>query len=121
MTAKKMLYVEKAVLVHGDFDISHIFHTEGKYSGIIDFGEIRANNRLYDLATFASFNQSRRLYSYLLKGYCEIVPLTDEDLYAAELMALFIILRFLGKKVNTNFSEHWYRLAKKQLNYIITI
>ncbi|WBW94992.1 phosphotransferase enzyme family protein [Oceanirhabdus sp. W0125-5] len=118
MTARKMLNVEKAVLVHGDFDISHIFHTEGSYSGIIDFGDIRGNNRLYDLATFVGFYQARRLYSYLLEGYCEIAHLTDEDLYATELMALFIILRFLGRKVNSNFREHWYRLARKQLEHI---
>lgn len=118
LTAKGILNVQKAVLVHGDFDISHIFHSSGKYSGIIDFGEIRGNNRLFDLATFIGFYQDRILYSYLLEGYCEIVHLTKADLYATELMALFIILRFLGKKVNTKSREHWYRLAKKQLNQI---
>ena len=115
LTAQRMLNVQKGVLVHGDFDISHIFHSAGRYRGIIDFGEIRGNNRLFDLATFVGFYQDRRLYSYLLEGYCEIAHLTDEDLYATELMALFIILRFLGKKVNSNSREHWYQLAKKQL------
>ena len=97
LTAQQILNVQNAVLVHGDFDISHIFHSAGRYSGIIDFGEIRGNNRLFDLATFVGFYQDRILYSYLLEGYCEIAHLTDEDLYATELMALFIILRFLGK------------------------
>ncbi|ERJ11008.1 aminoglycoside phosphotransferase family protein [Haloplasma contractile] len=118
ISAGSILNVEKAVLVHGDFDISHIFHKDGRYTGIIDFGEVRGNNRLYDLATFAGFYQDRKLYSYLLKGYCEITPLSARDLYATELMALFIILRFLGKKVNTKFSNHWFKLAKKQLNHI---
>lgn len=119
--ARKMLDIEKAVLVHGDFDISHIFHTEGSYSGIIDFGEIRGNNRLYDLATFIGFYQDRELFSFLLQGYYEISPLTDNDLYATELMALFIILRFLGKKVSSKYREHWYNLSKKQLNYILSL
>jgi aminoglycoside phosphotransferase (APT) family kinase protein len=118
LTARQMLNVQNAVLVHGDFDISHIFHSSGNYRGIIDFGEIRGNNRLFDLATFVGFYQDRMIYSYLLEGYCEITHLTDEDLYATELMALFIILRFLGKKVNANSREHWYRLAKKQLHQI---
>lgn len=118
MTAQQMLNVQNAVLVHGDFDISHIFHSACKYSGIIDFGEIRGNNRLFDLATFVGFYQARTIYSYLLEGYCEITHLVDEDLYAAELMALFIILRILSKKVNTNSHEYWYRLARKQLQQI---
>lgn len=118
MKAQEILHVENAVLVHGDFDISHIFHSTGRYSGIIDFGEVRGNNRLFDLATFIGFYQDRILYSYLLEGYQEFASLPEKDLYAAELMALFIILRILGKKVNTASREYWYHLAKRQLNHI---
>ncbi len=118
MKAQEILRVKNAVLVHGDFDISHIFHSAGRYSGIIDFGEVRGNNRLFDLATFTGFYQDRMLYSYLLDGYLEIAYLSEEDLYAVELMALFIILRLLGKKVNTDSREHWYQLAKRQLSRI---
>lgn len=50
--AREKLNVSEAVLVHGDFDMSHVFHDNGVYSGIIDFGEVRGNNPLYDLATF---------------------------------------------------------------------
>ncbi len=32
----------RAILVHGDFDASHIYHREGVYTGVIDFGEIRS-------------------------------------------------------------------------------
>lgn len=116
--ARQILNVKNAVLVHGDYDISHIFHYSGRYSGVIDFGEIRGNNRLYDLATFVGFYQDRILFSYLLEGYSELAPLTEDDLYATDLMALFIILRFLGKKVNAESHDHWYRLAKKQLDQI---
>lgn len=119
--AKKILNVKNAVLVHGDFDISHIFHSAGTYSGIIDFGEIRGNNPLFDLATFIGFYQDRAQYSYLLEGYSKIKTLTSEDLYSAELMALFILLRFLCKKVNSNSSKHWYRQIKKQLQFINNI
>src|SRR5262249_17231967 len=40
---------ESATLAHGDFDATHIFHDGDEYCGIIDFGEIRGANRLYDL------------------------------------------------------------------------
>lgn len=119
--ARHILNVINAVLVHGDFDISHIFYSVDKYTGIIDFGEIRGNNRLYDLATFVGFYQDRLLYSYLLEGYNEISTLTEEDIYATELMALFIILRLVGKKVNTNSGNYWCQLLKKQLDYINSI
>jgi aminoglycoside phosphotransferase (APT) family kinase protein len=119
-TTRRMLDIQDAVLVHGDFDISHIFHSNGRYSGLIDLGEIRGNNRLFDLATFAFVDRSpgRIAYSYVLEGYSEMTRLTDDDLYTTELMALFQILRLLGKKVNNSSREYWYQLAKKQLSRI---
>ena len=118
--ATSFVQVDDAVLVHGDFDISHIFHDSGKYSGIIDFGEVRGNNRLYDLATFIGLYQDERSYSYLLEGYSQISNLSEDDLYSVELIALFIIVRFLGKKVNHKYRNHWYKLAKRQLNRLET-
>lgn len=120
-TTRRILDVQNAVLVHGDFDVSHIFHSSGRYSGLIDLGEIRGNNRLFDLATFAIFDRSpdRIAYSYVLEGYREMTRLTDNDQYATELMALFQILRILGKKVDQpGIRDHFFRLAKKQLDRI---
>jgi aminoglycoside phosphotransferase (APT) family kinase protein len=119
-TACRMLDLQDAVLVHGDFDVSHVFHSNGRYSGLIDLGEIRGNNRLFDLATFALFDRSpdRIAYSYVLEGYREMTGLTYDDLFATELMALFQILRFLGKKVNDNSREYWRQMARKQLSRI---
>ncbi|GAB3768855.1 phosphotransferase family protein [Microlunatus parietis] len=39
-------------LAHGDFHVSHVFHQDGRYSGIIDFGDIQGSNGWHDLATF---------------------------------------------------------------------
>ncbi len=113
--AEKLLDVPKAVLVHGDFDISHIFHDNNVYSGLIDFGEIRGCNKFYDLASFIGFYQDEKSYKYLLSGYREVTDLSERDLYSVELMALFIILRFLGKKYEHKYRNHWCKLAKKQL------
>jgi len=119
--ARRILDVPQAVLVHGDFDVTHIFHASGRFTGFIDFGEIRGNNRLFDLAVFAYNDRSpdRAAYDHLIDGYRQAAPLTDDDLYAVELMALFILLRFAGKKVaqveKNPQNDHWYRLLKKQL------
>jgi len=112
---QELLNVDSAVLVHGDFDISQIFHYNNRYSGMIDFGEARGNNHLYDLATFVGFYQDRQLYSYLLEGYRERRCLTETDLDSVEIMGLFMLLRFLGKKVNAKSHNHFYNLTKRQL------
>ena len=125
--ARLILDVPNAALVHGDFDTSHIYHSSGKFTGFIDFGEIRGNNRLYDLAQFAYVDSSpnREAYYHLIDGYRETANLTDDDLYAVELMALFIVLRFAGKKVeellfdtNDPHDDFWYGLVKTQLERI---
>lgn len=54
-----ILDVPNAVLVQGDCDVSHVFHSNGKFSGFIDFGEIRGNNRVFDLAVFSYADESR--------------------------------------------------------------
>ncbi len=120
-TARRILDIPKAVLVHGDYDISHIFYSAGKYSGLIDFGEIRGNNRLFDLATFSLNDSSlkRIAYSYLIEGYRSIARLTGDDLYSIEYMALYIVLRFLGKKVDKpGARDFFFHLAERQLERI---
>ncbi len=43
---------DQARLAHGDFDTTHIYEKNCRYSGIIDFGEIRGAEPLYDLGHF---------------------------------------------------------------------
>jgi len=119
--ARRALDIPQAVLVHGDFDTTHIFHASGRFTGFIDFGEIRGSNPLFDLGTFAYNDRSpdREAYCHLIEGYREVACLTKDDLYAIELMALFILLRYAGKKVvqvdKKPQTDHWYHLIKKQL------
>lgn len=46
------LHGDDARLAHGDLDLIHIYQDKGEYTGIIDFGEIRGADRLYDLGHF---------------------------------------------------------------------
>lgn len=72
-------------LAHGDFDASHIFLNEPSltYSGLIDFGEIRGADRLYDLghALLHDTEPDRPpIFTPLLAGYREISPLPSTTL-----------------------------------------
>jgi aminoglycoside phosphotransferase (APT) family kinase protein len=61
------LDMPNASLAHGDFDATHIYHQRGRYSGIIDFGEIRIADSFYDLGHF--FMENRAPLPALLAGY----------------------------------------------------
>lgn len=117
MQARSLLHPSQAVLVHGDFDITHIFHQGGQFSGFIDLGEIRGCTPHFDLGTFWMWDPSPdgRAYRYLLEGYRQIAPLTDSEACAAQLMALFQLVRFLGKKAGTPAASFWYAQAQKVL------
>ena len=113
--AKKKLNVKTPVLATGDFTLEHIFHVNGQYTGIIDFGKSCGNNRLYDLGYFTAFYQNRTMLGYLLEGYQIIETLDQEDLHSIELMALCVLIKMLGIKAHTNSSSYWYGLMKQQL------
>lgn len=48
-----LLDTPRGWLAHGDFDPTHIYGQDGRYTGIIDFGEMRGGARTYDLGHFA--------------------------------------------------------------------
>lgn len=119
--AGRILDIENAVLVHGDFDSSPIFHDCGYYTGIIDFGEIRGCYRLADLATCLIFDRYERplVYEYVLEGYREVIPLTDDDLYGLDLFVLNRVVTGLShKKSRPRLAYFFYRNVKDQLERI---
>ena len=63
-------------LAHGDFCVEHIYHLNGNYSGIIDFGDIRGTSRYHDLAHFYTYN--RKYLESLIKGYNSIHKLPSD-------------------------------------------
>jgi aminoglycoside phosphotransferase (APT) family kinase protein len=94
--ACEQLQHEPAILAHGDFDVTHIYHHEGAYTGIIDFGEIRGTHQLYDLGHFAVENSE--LLPFLLKGYTAVAPLRDGAMHHIHLTGLLIAARRVGRR-----------------------
>lgn len=73
---QKLLHLENnSYLAHGDFHIEHIFQNEGKYTGVIDFGDIRGTTKYRDLSFFYTF--FRKYFGYLVEGYQEVYKLPD--------------------------------------------
>ena len=105
--AYPMLEIKDAFLVHGDFDHSHIFHYDGLYSGIIDFGEIRGSHYLYDLGHF-KLHEDFDSFKHLAEGYNDVHKLAAEDYIKIDYLALFV---GLGRSKY----EHYRNLVKKQL------
>ena len=90
-----------ACLAHGDFDCSHIYQHDGRYSGIIDFGEIRGANAWYDLAHFRLHDgeQMPPVFPWLLDGYASVNPLPQEIDEQLRTWSLLIGLRALARSV----------------------
>lgn len=109
--ARRTLAADRAVLVHGDFCMEHIFHMGGTFTGFIDFGEIRGSHPYFDLGTFANSDETEGNIAtqWLLEGYGEV------DLRAVHLSALCFALRFAGKKAALPAGEFWRERLKKEL------
>lgn len=89
-------------LAHGDFDSTHIYGREGRYTGIIDFGEMRGAERAYDLGHFAlrawEANRPSDLGA-LLAGYTAIAPVPDNAMRRIILAALLIGVHALARRL----------------------
>jgi Ser/Thr protein kinase RdoA (MazF antagonist) len=93
--------LEGATLAHGDFDRTHIFQRGGDYRGLIDFGEIRGAEPLFDLGHFTLWEpDGATLLDDLLAGYGEVatLPAGHEELIgrSAILLGLRQLARWLG-------------------------
>jgi aminoglycoside phosphotransferase (APT) family kinase protein len=89
---------DDAWLAHGDFDATHIYQENGRYTGIIDFGEMRGGTRWYDLGHFRMHDGEilpTRLLPWLLDGYRDVTPLIDERRIA--FTSLLIAVRALAR------------------------
>ncbi len=89
-------------LAHGDFDVSQIFHVDGTYSGIIDFGDALGSIWSYDLAHFFVHDTEQNEHELLrdvIAGYEEVAPVkvvTQDLTRVGVLLAVFRHTRVLG-------------------------
>ena len=90
---------EQAKLAHGDFDVTHIYQQQGRYTGIIDFGEIRGANLFYDLGHFRIHDGEtlpNLVLPYLIEGYKEVVALPPDYELRISFSSLLIAIRKLA-------------------------
>jgi aminoglycoside phosphotransferase (APT) family kinase protein len=105
--AYPLLNTDDAYLAHGDFDSTHLFHQDGRYTGIIDFGEIRGSHRLYDLGHYR-LHETDSGFASLLSGYKTIFPIAENDMIKINYLALFVGLSRCKYR-------HYKKLIKKHL------
>ncbi len=104
---KSFLGTEDPFLVHGDYKPDHIYIKDGRYSGVIDFSDIRGGSCLWDLAHARTF--SERYYQLLKKGYNEVLPrvdIKDEKMYFFGLVEWVHKLNFAGWNNHDNAKNH---------------
>ncbi|MBO0879250.1 MAG: aminoglycoside phosphotransferase family protein [Mycobacterium sp.] len=70
-------------LAHGDFCVSQVFHRDGQYTGMIDFGSIQGSNGWHDLATFRLSDPEQDLpedaaVPHLEAGYAEVADISPD-------------------------------------------
>ena len=115
------LDANQAVLAHGDLDATHIYHRDGEYSGIIDFGEIRGADPFYDLGHFALHDGesiSSTLLPRLLAGYGEVTSLDPGDEARIWFWSLLIGARALARSSSRppdGYQAHLTRAIRKAL------
>jgi aminoglycoside phosphotransferase (APT) family kinase protein len=105
----RRLDADQAYLAHGDLDLTHIYQSDGHYSGIIDFGEIRGAAPLYDLGHFRLHDGEhipQSLLSHLLDGYGEVTPLPPDHDRALRFISLLIGIRALARSRRHGPSEY---------------
>jgi aminoglycoside phosphotransferase (APT) family kinase protein len=86
-------------LAHGDLDLTHVYAHAGRYSGIIDFGEMRGADPYFDPGHFLLHDgetRPARLFSSFLNGYRQVSPLPDGHLEAIRTSAILLGLRQLS-------------------------
>lgn len=93
----------QAQLAHGDFDITQIFSADDRYTGLIDFGEIRGTEPLFDLGHFHLHDQETlptALLPALLDGYQRVQPLPADHQQSIRRSAILLGLRQLCRWIS---------------------
>ncbi len=118
------LDADRAVLAHGDLDATHIFHLDGDYTGIIDFGEIRGADPLYDLGHFALHDGETIPYPvlpHLLTDYGEVARLPPDHEPRIRLWSLLIGVRALARSAKRPRAAYQDHLARAIRNSLVAL
>lgn len=117
---------EQGHLAHGDFDTTQIYQDLGRYTGIIDFGEIRGASRWYDLGHFHMRDGELlpfHLLPALVRGYKEMasLPLVDEQCirFTGLLINVRALARSLQKRPPNRYTQHQLEVLRKDLLALI--
>ncbi len=89
--------VAHARLAHGDLDLTHIYHENGRYTGIIDWGEIRGADPFYDLAHLRIENGDA--LPALLAGYDTLSPLPADGQQRLQFSSLYVAVGRLARRL----------------------
>ncbi|SRR5712691_853242 len=98
--AERARPLSTARLAHGDLDVTHIYTRDGRYRGIIDFGEMRGADLYFDLGHFLLHDGETRpaeLFDSFLAGYAEITDLAQDHREAVRVSAILLGLRQLSR------------------------
>ncbi len=113
------LDMEQGYLAHGDFDSTHIFQDQGRYTGIIDFGEVRSAGRCYDLAHFRIRDGAHppyRLFPALERGYNEVTHLPSTYEPSLRFTSVLINMRALVRAFQTRSPDQYIWQQLKTLH-----
>lgn len=117
-------------LAHGDFDVTHVFENRGRYTGIIDFGEIRGTERAYDLAHFRMQLQppwTLQALTWLEAGYAEVEPFPTDYRVRARRIGVLIAVHRLARwlevagpeiRENPTFRFRSEQIAKELMSHV---
>lgn len=116
----------QACLAHGDFDTTHIFQDDGRYTGIIDFGEIRGTNRWYDVAQFHMRDGEflpYQLLPALLQGYQDVTLLPNGYMKYIYFTSLLVNVRALARSLRKRppncFTKHQIEMIRRDLTALL--
>ncbi len=120
------LNCEGGWLAHGDFDSTHIYQDAGRYTGIIDFGEIRGANQWYDLGHFHMRDGEQHpfhLETALLRGYGEITSLPSDCerriRFTSMLINVRALARGLQKRPPNRYTQHQIEVLQQDIAFLL--
>jgi aminoglycoside phosphotransferase (APT) family kinase protein len=108
----------QGLLAHGDFDVSQVFHRDGEYTGMIDFGGIKGSNGWYDLATFRLCDPQLAIpeeatIPHLEAGYAEVANLSPDHQWRVHGTAVTIVAGRLSRGYRRDGeiarAQSWFR------------